>query len=446
MSLGRMAGRSGEAMHRADDTGTQVAVSESEPDAQESEVLRLARALAEAEAGCRRRDELLSIASHALRTPLTAILGWVNLLRASELDPATSARAIDVIERNARRQADLIADLIDATRILTGRLRLNRGRVDLKGTVDTALAGARPAAEAKDVRLHAALDPAAAAVSGDSDRLQQVVSILLSNAVKFSGVHGRVDVRLERVGPFAELRVRDDGAGIPPALLPHLFDRLPQGSEGGPSEDDRNRGQLGLGLSIARHLAQLHGGGLSATSDGAGRGATFTLRVPLRGLEVDEGPGDETAPAPASAPRLEGLRVLVVGDDGGERDAMIRTLALRGGEVTTAGTCEEALRELIATAPDAIVVDLEMHGEQGYELIGRARAMPAENGGRTPAVAVTSQGRAEDRVRTLRAGFQIHVAKPVPPLALAAVVASLATRTPHRRSGAPDPPGREETS
>jgi nitrogen-specific signal transduction histidine kinase/CheY-like chemotaxis protein len=425
-------------MQKADATGPGAAVSEQ--DHEKAEVLRLERRLADAEAACRQRDELLSIASHALRTPLTAILGWVNLLRAGELDPATSARAIDVIERNARRQADLIADLLDATRILTGRLRLNRERVDLKSVVDAAVAGARASAEAKNVRLQAALDAAATAVSGDSDRLQQVVVILVSNAVKFCGDHGRVEVRLERVASFAELRVRDDGAGIAPTTLPHLFDRLPQGSDGEPIEGDRNRGQLGLGLSIARHLAELHGGTLSAASEGEGRGATFTLRLPLRGTEAEDVLGDDAAPG--VAPRLEGLRILIVSDHGVERDGMVRTLALLGAAVTTAGSSEQAMRQLIATVPDAMVVDLEMRGEQAYEFIGRARALSAEDGGRTPAVALASYGRAEDRLRTLRAGFQIRVAKSAAAAELATVVASLATRSPRRTvSGARRPAG-----
>jgi nitrogen-specific signal transduction histidine kinase/CheY-like chemotaxis protein len=404
----------------------------SEEELEMGDVLRLERALAEAEGGCRARDELLSIAAHALRTPLTAILGWVALLRAGELDAGTFSRAIDVIERNARRQADLIGDLIDATRILGGRLRLNRARVDLLRVVDAALADMRAAAEAKEVRLHAALDPAAPTVWGDPDRLQQVVAILLANAVKFSQGGGRIDVRLERVATGAELRVRDEGAGIPADVLPHLFDRLPRGTQEGLTESDRSGGQLGLGLSIACHLAALHGGTLSAASEGAGRGATFTLRLPLRGAEAAEAAADPLAPGPDGSPILEGLRILIVGDGGEARDSMARELTERGAAVSAAGSSEEALRELSAFAPHAIVVDLEMRGEAGYDFIGRARALGAVEGGRTPAVALASHGRPEDRLRTLRAGFQIHVAKPVPPLELATIVARVSAKVPQR--------------
>jgi len=401
--------------------GPRTAVSEEGAEA--TDVLRLVRALTEAERGCHARDELLSIAAHALRTPLTAILGWVTLLRAGELDAATSARAVDVIERNARRQAQLIADLIDATRILGGRLRLDRGRVDLRRVVDTTLAAARGAADAKEIRLHAALDPAAAAVWGDPDRLAQVVTGLLANAVKFSQPGGRIDVRLERVGNAAELRVQDEGVGIPSGALPHLF--LALRTQGGAIESDRRRGHLGLGLSIASHLAELHGGALSATSEGPGRGATFTLRLPLRGA-ADE--AEEERRGPAEAASLEGLRILIVGDEGEARDGMARELSGRGAAVSAAGALEGALREMADFVPHAIVVDLETRGEAGYDFIGRVRALGPVEGGRTPAVALSSLGRAEDRLRTLRAGFQIHVVKPVPPPELAAVVARLGAR------------------
>jgi len=396
----------------------------------EAATAELEQALARAEEGCRARDDLLSVAAHALRTPLTAILGWVTLLRAGELDAATAARAIEVIERNARRQAELIADLIDATRILGRRLGLNRGRVDFCRLVDTAIATARAAAEAKEVRLHAALDPAAAAVWGDPDRLGQVVASLLANAVKFSRAGGRIDVRLARAEGDAELQVRDEGAGIAAAALPHLFDRLPRDPPGVPADRDAARTQLGLSLAIARHLAELHGGGLSAASDGPGRGATFMLRLPLRG-SADEAAGDEPAgdePAGPDRVNLEGLRILVVGDDGEARDAVARELSGRGAAIAAASSSEQAMREVAGFAPDAMVVDLEMRGEAGYDFIGRVRALGPVEGGRTPAVALSSHSRPEDRLRTLRAGFQIHVAKPAPPRELATVMARLGAR------------------
>jgi len=401
----------------------------------EGEVARLQRELADASSACRARDELLAVAAHALRTPLTAILGWINLVRAGELDAATSARAVDTIERNARRQADLIADLVDATRILSGRLQVNRARVDLPRVVAAALEGIRAAAEAKPVRVHAALDPVAP-IWGDPDRLQQVVAILLSNAVKFTSPGGRIDVRLERVAVGVELRVQDDGSGMPADALPHLFDRLPLVATGQAKGDRSGRGQLGLGLSIARHLADLHGGALTAASEGPGRGATFTLRLPLRGA-AEDGRMEERAPAPASDPRLAGRRVLVVADPAG-RDAMARTLSERGAAVAVAGSSDDAVREVVAFMPDAIIVDLEIRGEDGCELIRRVRALGDENGGRTPALALTSYGGADDRLRTLRAGFQSHVAKPAHPRELATVVAGLAARAPQRHGGVGD--------
>jgi CheY-like chemotaxis protein len=243
-------------------------------------------------------------------------------------------------------------------------------------------------------------------------------------------------VRLERVAAGVELRVQDDGAGIPADALPHLFDRLPLVASGQAKGDRSGRGQLGLGLSIARHVADLHGGTLTGASEGPGRGATFTLRLPLRGA-AEDGRMEERAPAPAPDSRLAGRRVLVVADPAG-RDAMARTLSERGADVAVAGSSDEALREVVAFRPDAIIVDLEIGGEDGCELIRRVRALVAEDGGQTPALALTFHGGADDRLRTLRAGFQIHVAKPVNPLELVTAVAGLVARAPRPHGGGGD--------
>ncbi|HXG67219.1 MAG TPA: PAS domain S-box protein [Blastocatellia bacterium] len=397
-------------------------------------LVREQAARADAEAASRIKDEFLATISHELRTPLNAIMGWAEMLRRGRLDAPTSTRAFEAIERNARSQAQLIEDLLDVSRIITGKLRLNVQPVELAAVIDAAVDVIRPAADAKGVRLQVALDPLAGPVSGDPDRLQQVVWNLLSNAVKFTPKGGRVQVRLERVNSQAEITVSDTGEGIRPEFLPYVFDRFRQAD----SSYTRKYGGLGLGLAIVRHLVELHGGTVAAHSGGAGQGATFKVRLPLLivyDAERFRAPAQESAPA-TSAPgmppdcpaTLEGLRVLVVEDEKDSRELVTAMLRECAAEVRAVATVEEALRAFGQWRPDVLVSDVEMPGEDGYSLIRKVRALAAEQGGQTPSLALTAHARTEDRLRALSAGFDAHVAKPVRLAELVAVIASLARR------------------
>ncbi len=318
-------------------------------------------------------------------------------------------------------------------RIMTGKLRLDVRPVDPVAVVSAAADTARPAAEAKEIRLRTLLDPQAVPVRGDPDRLQQVVWNLLSNAIKFTPRGGRVQVRLERVNSHVEITVADTGQGIAPEFLPHVFDRFRQADQ----KSTRRHGGLGLGLAIVRQLVELHGGTVRAESEGEGRGAAFTVSLPL--LPIRQQPAGEaprprppasgTAPAPAYPPELEGLRVLVVDDDEDSRVLVKKVLEMCGAEVTAVGSAREALAWVERLRPDVLVSDLGMPGEDGYWLIKQVRALPEGRGGKTPAAALTAYARAEDRVRSLRAGFQNHVNKPAEPQELIAVVANLAGRS-----------------
>jgi signal transduction histidine kinase/CheY-like chemotaxis protein len=374
----------------------------------------------------RLKDEFLATVSHELRTPLNAITGWSHILRRDEnLDEDTRRRGLDAIARNASAQAQLISDLLDVSRIVAGKLRLDVRPVDVSAVIETALDTVRPAAEAKEIRLEAIADPEAGPVSGDPDRLQQVVWNLLSNAVRFAPKRGRVLVRLARLNSQVEITVEDDGPGIDADFLPYVFDRFRQGNAG----VTRKHGGLGLGLAIVRHLVELHGGRVEARNRATGTGAIFTVALPLMsvGSKADLPTAEGTLWR--DMPSLEGIRVLVVEDDVDSREMAVAVLTRAGATVSMAASAAEGLSLLERERPDVLVSDVEMPGESGLDLLQKVRALPEDRGGRTPAAALTAYASAADRMRALRAGFHMHLPKPVQPAELVTVVASLARRT-----------------
>ncbi|HEX9941489.1 MAG TPA: response regulator [Thermoanaerobaculia bacterium] len=382
----------------------------------------------QAEEANRMKDEFLATLSHELRTPLNAILGWVQVLRTGKLDEAAAARALETIERNSRMQAQLIADLLDVSRIITGKLRLDFKPVELHRIIDAALESVRPAADAKGIQLAVSLGRLSSPVLGDADRLQQVVWNLLSNAIKFTPRSGRVEVRLSESAPNALIQVSDTGIGIRPDFLPYVFDRFRQAE----SSLTRSHGGLGLGLSIVRHMVELHGGTVEVDSVGEGQGATFTVRLPLR-AELAEASPLEGRPAASSRvwslpDLLKDVRVLVVEDEEDTRDLLVTALEQCGAEVAAVGSVPAALAAFDRATPDVLVSDIGIPEEDGYSLIHKVRSREAGNGGKVPAAALTAYARAEDRLRALEAGFQTHLAKPVDPSELVATVARLAGR------------------
>lgn len=390
-----------------------------------------AELLKEAEAANRTKDEFLATMSHELRTPMTAILGWAHLLRTNRFSEDDLARALETVERNARAQTKLIDDLLDISRIITGKLRLDVRSVDLAAVIEAAVDATRPTAEAKAIRLQTVIDPQAGPVSGDTDRLQQVVWNLLTNAIKFTPKGGRVQVRLERINSHVEITVSDTGRGISAEFLPHVFDRFRQAD----GTTTRKHGGLGLGLSIVRQLVELHGGAVSAESAGEGQGSTFTVQLPIMITRKEVlRPGRRHPTAGGSIafdcpPSLKGLRVLVVDDEQDTRDLLRAVLEQCGSEVTTAASAAEAVEAFQQSKPDVLISDIGMPDEDGYLLIGKVRALEAGLGKRVPAIALTAYARVEDRVRALTAGFHVHVPKPIEPVELVAVVASLTGRT-----------------
>jgi PAS domain S-box-containing protein len=401
-------------------------------EAERDQVLEREKALrAKAEEASRLKDEFLATVSHELRTPLTAILGWAHLLRMGKLEDEGSLKALETIERNARSQAQLIDDLLDVSRVITGKLRLDIRVIDPNLFIESAIEAVRPAAEAKGIRVQKIIDTGVVSVSGDPVRLQQVVWNLLSNSIKFTPKGGRVQIRLERVNSHIEIAVSDTGSGITPEFLPHVFDRFRQADQ----QTTRQHGGMGLGLAIVRHLVELHGGNVRAESPGEGKGATFTVVLPVAPVYQSNDAEERTHPAARDTlpsyecpDRLDGLKVLIVDDEPDTRELLKMVLAQCGAEVKAARSVAEALEAMITDAPDLLISDIGMPDEDGYELIRRVRELPIECGKRVPAIALTAYARVEDRMQALKAGYQMHVPKPVELAELVAVAASLVRR------------------
>ena len=391
-------------------------------------LVREQQARAEAEAASRIKDEFLSTLSHELRTPLTSILGWANLLNAGKLDTPTRAQALETIERNAQIQKRLIDDLLDVSRIISGKLRLDVRPIDLGSVIMDAIDVVRPAADAKGILITSRCDERLGPVSGDHARLQQVVWNLLFNAVKFTPEGGRVNIRLERDGSRARVVVSDTGQGISPDFLPHVFDRFRQAD----GATTRSYGGLGLGLAIVRHLMEAHGGTVHVESPGDGLGATFSISLPFLAVRIETPEVERKSrrhedglPRYALPRQLDGVRVLVVDDDLEARQMISTVLTQSGAEVRACISSSDALETLCQWKPDVLMSDIGMPHEDGYALIQKVRRLKEECGGRIPAAALTAYAREEDRERALSSGFQIHVAKPVEAAELVTVVSNL---------------------
>ena len=381
-----------------------------------------------AQRATRVKDEFLATLSHELRTPLSAILGWTQiLLRGQSVRPQDQRRAIEVIDRNARAQVQLIDDLLDLSRIMAGKVRLDLQQVSMPEVVQRAIDSSMPAAEAKDIRVRSLLDPSRTMVSADAGRLQQVVWNLLTNAIKFTPKGGQVQVLLQRVNSHIELSVSDNGIGIPESFLPHVFDRFSQRD----SSSTRAHGGLGLGLAICKQLVELHGGTIRAASPGEGQGSTFFVELPVSLMQLEEGrehPAIDLDPAETLAlPKLDGVHVFAVDDEPDAREVLRRMLEDQGAVVTSFASAEETLAALKSTRPTVIVSDVGMPGMDGYQMIRALRAGEACDS-RVPALALTAFARAEDRKRSLVAGFQAHLAKPFDVAELVLLVADLVGR------------------
>jgi len=388
------------------------------------------KARSDAERESQMKDQFLATLSHELRTPLNAIVGWSQVLNSGIHSEEDLEEGLLVIERNARAQTQLIEDLLDMSRIITGKLRLDVQRVELPAVIAAAVSAVQHAADQREIRLQQVIDPLAGPVTGDPARLQQVVWNLLSNAVKFTPPGGRVQVVVERVNSHVEISISDTGMGIKPDFLPYVFDRFRQAD----STTTRNHGGLGIGLAIVKHLVELHGGQVRAKSPGESQGATFIVALPVSLVHHEEPTVNPPRKMAADTgelecpPQLQSVRVLVVDDEPDTRTLMRKVLADCGAEVTTASSVDEALTLFRKYVPDVLVSDIGMPVRDGYELITEVRKMSLRDGGGVPAVAITAFARSEDRRRSLMAGFDMHASKPIEPGELLAVISRLATR------------------
>jgi len=405
-----------ENLKRAEDAYAELAVAE-----------RHAREAAEA--ANRAKDEFLATLSHELRTPLNAMVGWARMLRSRTLPPEKEQKALDTIERNARAQAELIEDILDVSRIITGKLRIELNPVDLQAIVDGAVDAVRPASDAKAIALDRRIGPLPTHFAGDATRLQQVVWNLLSNAIKFTPAGGHVALHLGCEGDDVVIEVRDSGCGIAPDFKPFVFDRFRQLD----SSSRRAHGGLGLGLAIVRHVVELHGGTVSCDSEGEGKGAVFRVRLPKRApgpAAVAVAPETRVAgtlrPADDELVDLTGIKVLLVDDEQDARELLTEVLQQCGAIVVATHSADEALRLVQRERPAVLLSDIGLPGEDGYRLISRVRALPPGKGGDLPAAAITAYARSDDAQRALQAGYQRHAPKPIQPTTLAALVAGLA--------------------
>lgn len=389
----------------------------------------------EAERAGTMKDEFLATLSHELRTPLNAILGWSTILRTQHSDLNDDLRqGLDAIERNARAQTQIIEDLLDMSRIINGKVRLDVQRVDLTEVVKAAIETVKPTADAKTVRIKTILDPLSGTISGDGNRLQQVFWNLLTNAIRFTPKEGHVQVHVQQVESHIEVCVIDTGEGIKPDFLPFVFDRFRQAD----GTTTRRHGGLGLGLAIVKQLVELHGGGVRVDSQGIGKGSTFTVSLPMSPLalttkakEEKRSPQVPTAPMAINdaCSKIAGLKAVVVDDEADARSVVSRFLESCGVVVLTAGSSEAAIELIVKNRPDILISDIGMPDEDGYTLIKRVRALGIDRGGTVPAIALTAYARSEDRTRSLLAGYQMHLSKPVEPTELIAMVASLSRST-----------------
>jgi CheY-like chemotaxis protein/two-component sensor histidine kinase len=390
------------------------------------------------------KDEFLATLSHELRTPLTSVLGWSRLLRSGKLSKTEQERGLAIVERNAQAQTKLIEDLLDVSRIITGKLRIEFQAVQLAAVVKDVIDEFRPAAEAKGIEVTDNIDTSAGPVKGDPARLKQVVGNLLSNAIKFTNQGGHIDISLERIDERARLRIQDNGVGIEPAVLPYIFERFKQAD----SSNVRAHSGLGLGLAIVQHLVREHGGTVSAESAGPEKGATFTADFPLATAEVAAESVAHTDLF-STTPRnrkttehgldpcaLDGINVLIVEDEPDTRDLLTTILQECGATVSSVDSAKDAITSIQRDPPNVLLSDIGMTGENGYDLIREVRALPPEKGGNIPAVALTAYARPSDRRRALIAGFHVHLAKPVEPDELLNVIGTLGRTTAAGNHGA----------